>query len=287
MPVPGVFLALEQETNKYLVIDGRQRLLTLRFFYEKTFNPKPDYRSHRVFMLSHVQERFEGKTYEDLEERDRLKLDNAVIHATIVRQDSPPGDDTSMYHIFERLNTGGRRLTEQEIRCAIYHGTFIDEIKELNDYASWRNIFGKKHPHLKDQELILRFMALYYNSGIYQKPMKDFLNRFSIKYRQGNEEFVQGSRSLFQSIIDIIWSSLNRKAFRPERALNAAVFDSVMVSLARRIQSGGKIEPQILSEAYGRLLDDAEYIDTISQSTADEASVSSRIDKATKLFANI
>ena len=103
LPVPGVFLAREAETNKFLVIDGQQRLKTLRFFYEGFFNPKSEDKTHRVFSLSSVQNRFEGKTYQTLDERDRLKLDNSIIHATIVRQEAPPDEDTSMYHILNAL----------------------------------------------------------------------------------------------------------------------------------------------------------------------------------------
>jgi hypothetical protein len=78
-----------------------------------------------------VQKPFEGKTYKTLEEHDRVRLDTAIMHATIVKQTSPPGDDTSLYHIFERLNSGGRRLTDQEMRLALYHGNLIDRIKKL------------------------------------------------------------------------------------------------------------------------------------------------------------
>jgi hypothetical protein len=104
LPVPGVFLASEAGTNKLLVIDGQQRLKTLQFFYEGFFNPKPENRDQKVFKLLSVQPRLEGATYKSLEDRDRVKLDNAIIHATIVKQEAPSGDDTSIYHIFERLN---------------------------------------------------------------------------------------------------------------------------------------------------------------------------------------
>lgn len=103
LPIPGIFLAQDSKTGKLLVIDGQQRLKTLRFFYDGVFNPSPDDRVKRVFRLTNVQKEFEGSTYATLSERDRITLDNSVIHATIVRQEAPPDGDTSMYHIFERL----------------------------------------------------------------------------------------------------------------------------------------------------------------------------------------
>ena len=119
LPVPGVFFATDSGTNRQLVIDGQQRLKTLQFFYEGFFTPRPEQKHHRVFSLTKVQKSFEGKTYKTLEEHDRIRLDTSIMHATTVKQSAPPGDDTSLYHIFERLNSGGRRLTDQEMRIMI------------------------------------------------------------------------------------------------------------------------------------------------------------------------
>ncbi|MDX2166330.1 MAG: DUF262 domain-containing protein, partial [Deltaproteobacteria bacterium] len=124
LPVPGVILAREADTNRLLVIDGQQRLKTLQFFYDGFFDPGIDDRTRRIFKLVGVQPRFEGLTYDALDEADRLRLDNAIIHATVVKQDYPANDETSIYQIFERLNTGGRRLYAHEIRLAIYYGSF-------------------------------------------------------------------------------------------------------------------------------------------------------------------
>lgn len=64
LPIPGVFLAKESETNKLLIIDGQQRLKSLQFFYEGFFNPKDHQKTKRIFKLTKVQKHFEGLTYE-------------------------------------------------------------------------------------------------------------------------------------------------------------------------------------------------------------------------------
>src|SRR5437870_4116504 len=104
LPVPGIFLAKEPESNKFLVIDGQQRLKTLQFFYDGIFHPKPGDGTQKIFSLVDVQEQYDGRTYKNLEDKDRLQLDNSIIHATIIRQESPPGENTSIFHVFERLN---------------------------------------------------------------------------------------------------------------------------------------------------------------------------------------
>src|SRR6187399_1498986 len=119
LPIPGIFLAKESD-NKLLIIDGQQRLKTLQFFYEGFFNPKADQKTKKIFKLIKVQKKFENLTYEKLTDSDRIKIDDSIIHATIIKQESPIEDNTSVYHVFERLNTGGKKLAAQEIRTAIY-----------------------------------------------------------------------------------------------------------------------------------------------------------------------
>ena len=284
LPIPGIFLAGEPQSNRLLVIDGQQRLKTLQFFYDGAFNPQPGDQSQRIFALTKVQERFVGKTYATLDQSDRLALDNSVIHATVVKQLAPTDDNTSIYYIFERLNSAGRRLTPQEMRCAVYHGSLMDELKSLNEYSNWRHIVGKPNARLKDQELILRFLALYYSFTIYQSPMTEFLNRFAQKYREAQAPFLRKCRAIFTTTVDTIWAALGRKAFRPERALNAAVCDSVMVGLAHRLQKGESVVSSAIVEAYDTLLKEAEYVKAVSYATSNEAPVALRIQKAIEHF---
>ncbi|HEY3137610.1 MAG TPA: DUF262 domain-containing protein [Blastocatellia bacterium] len=287
LPVPGIFLAREQESNKLLVIDGQQRLKTLEFFYNGIFDPKPDQKTQRVFALTKVQPEFEGLTYDTLSERDRIKLDDSIIHATVVKQDAPRDDDTSIYHIFERLNNGGRRLTPQEIRTALYHGPLIDLLKSLNEHEVWRQVFGPKNARLKDQELILRFLALYLDHEHYEKPMVEFLNKFSLRHRMAEADFLDHAALVFRETIDVIWKAFGAEAFRPERSLNAAVFDSVMVGVAFRLKHGPIEKLEGLHRAYSALFEDADYRSAVSYSTSNEASVETRVRKAIEAFATL
>jgi uncharacterized protein with ParB-like and HNH nuclease domain len=287
LPVPAIFLAREPDTNKLLVIDGQQRLKTLQFFYNCIFNPKDDDKKQQVFKLIKVQSKFEGLTYKSLEEQDRVKLNDSLMHAIIVKQESPQDNNTSVYHIFDRLNSEGRRLTPQEIRTAIDHGNFIDLIKELNEYENWRSIYGKKSSRLKDQELILRFLAFYFSSDEYEKPMHEFLNKFSQKHRKADDQFLIDSRKIFTNTIDVVRQTIGKKAFRPIAGINAAVFDSVMVGLARRLSKMPIKDYEKVKKTYDQLLSDPEYIRLVSQSTSDESNVSSRLKKTTDVFDGI
>ena len=285
LPVPGIFLARDENTGKLLVIDGQQRLKTILFFYNGQFNPKTEV-SGPEFKLVDVQEEFVGRSYASLDEKDRIDLDNSIIHATVVKQDYPQGDDTSIYHIFERLNSGGRRLYPQEMRSALYHGPLIDSIQKLNNYENWRNIFGKSSQRLRDQELILRFLALHFSEEQYSRPLKEFITRFLIRHRNPNPEDLLTHTDIFRAVSDLWWNALGGNAFRPYAKLNAAVFDSMFVGLARRLEKSDYPTINGLSEAYASLLSDKDYMRMIvTQSTSEEASVARRLDMATNRIA--
>src|SRR5690242_3394413 len=127
LPVPGIFLVKEMN-GKHLVLDGQQRLKTLQSFYDGVFLGKE-------YVLENVQEKWTGKTYKSLHADDRRRLDDSIIHATIVRQDEPTEDQSGIYLIFERLNSGGTFLQPQEIRVALYHGAFATLLGRLNENA--------------------------------------------------------------------------------------------------------------------------------------------------------
>lgn len=280
LPVPGIFL-VKEPSGVLLVLDGHQRLFTLFSFYTGILNGK-EYR------LTKVQERFEGKRYKDLDPEDRRRLDDSIIHATIVRQDEPTDDQSSIYAIFERLNTGGVNLQPQEIRVALYHGEFVRVLKELNDEKAWRSLFGNKSKRLKDMELILRFFAFLYYSSQYRKPMKDFLNRYMATNRNLQKQSEDRLREIFNLTTRIIWKNIGIKAFRPKRAVNAAVIDSLMTGVAKRLIDGGDIKDKDkFNHAFDQLMRNAKYLAAIETGTSDESSVKERLNQAEKAFSQI
>jgi len=137
---------------------------------------------------------------------------------------------------------------------------------------------------LKDQELILRFFALYSEQERYSRPMEEFLSKFAGRNRRPDELYLEGLSGLFRECCDIFWEALGRDAFRPTRALNAAVFDSCMVGLARRIKDGRPVQPNKVREIYEALLKDTQYFQATSRSTADEAFVVRRLTRAQEAF---
>ena len=286
LPVPGVFLGAYPDSGQFYVIDGQQRLKTLQYFYTGEF-PSGSGRT-RPFRLTGVREQFEGVHYEDLAPTDRRRFGNSLIHATVVRQDSPPDDDTSMYQIFKRLNTGGRVVNPQEIRCAIYQGKLIQSIRDLNDFPEWRSIVGRPSSRLKDQEMILRFMAMWHKGDRYVASMAEFLNTFTQANRDPDYDWLSDTSAIFKQTVMAFNKSKGRDAFRfgSGRSINAALFDSMAVGLARRISASDVPEKDRVSSVHDALIVNEEYLQHVEQGTATQTAVKERLRIATDAFAN-
>ena len=280
LPVPGVFLYRESDTNRHLVIDGQQRLRTLQSFYDGVFH-------ERKFRLVGVSEPWLSKTYTDLSPAHQLKLDDSIVHATIFTQDEPKDVLDSIYFVFERINTGGIRLTAQEIRNAIASGPFVALAKELNENENWRAVYGPENKHGKDEELIIRFFAMLDARNDYSRPMSKFLTDYAIRMNGASEAVLTHHRNIFQRTIAMVREALGGSAFRPARFLNAAVFDAVMVGLAARLSEAPDPTPGAVTQAYDTLLTNADFQRGWVRSTADEENVRSRINAAIAAFGSI
>lgn len=279
LPVPGIFLVREP-SNTLLVLDGQQRLRSLQSFYGGVLRG-------REFRLRGVQDRYENRSYKDLHDDDRRRLDNSIIHATIVKQDEPTEDQSSIYMIFERLNTGGTTLAAHEVRVALYRGDILGLMRELNEDDNWRALYGRPSARLKDQELILRFFALLERSEDYGRPMKGFLNNYMAANERLTDERRNQLSDLFRQVAATIHEAVGPDAFRLGTAINAAILDSMMVGVSRRLQSRPLRDPAALRAAYEGLVTDEGYLALVRGATANEERVRARLGMATSAFADV
>ena len=276
LPVPGIFLVRDR-ANRLLVLDGQQRLRTLAMYYSGTFGD-------RRFKLTNVQEPFVGLAYDDLDPEDRRRLDDSIIHATVLRQESETGTQNAVYSIYERLNTGGSPLQPQEIRIALFSGRFLSGVSELNADQHWRNLYGPNSPRFRDHELILRVLALHETRQAYYRPLKAYLNDYLDERRDTELSASSGPGSLFVRALKEIDVNLGKQAFRPERAVNAAYVDSITVALMERIATGEPVDPTRMATAFRDLTADPKFRQATLYNTSSEDSVEERLRLAIDAF---
>jgi hypothetical protein len=274
LPVPGVFLYKRRSDNKFLVVDGQQRILSALYFMNGMFKDK-------AFRLENVRSKWDGKTFEELDESDRRHLEDSILRATIIQQ-LDPEDDTSIYHVFERLNTGGKNLNPMEVRRCVYASPFAGKLEELNTLPEWRKLIGndKEDVRYRDVEWILRSLAFSCRREKYEKPMKLFLTEF-MKDNGRNCAESQSAIERFPGVCKLLLSSVGEKPFHLKGRLNYAALDSVLGTLLS--VDVGAI-PSNLKERFDALLIHPDFEKGVTLNTSDVASVVLRFDVARKIF---
>jgi hypothetical protein len=291
LPVPGIFVYLKDK--KQLIVDGQQRLITLQRFVGGVWDKRTRKQGNREvevtipFKLQDVADAWEGKSFNELDKDDRDSIENYLIHTTIFRQDQPKDKDRSIYEVFERINTGGLRLSAHEIRACVSFGEFVKRLESMAEIQSWRQIYGNRSPRLKDEELILRFFAFLDNRSKYSRPMRVFLDDYLDSKVNLNEVKIEELESIFKRTLDVLVKAIGDRLFRPENAINAAVYDAVMVGCATRLGKGEVADYAALKVAYEGLLANGEFQKAYRRATADDESVKTRMRLAIEAFKSV
>ncbi|MCX7066226.1 MAG: DUF262 domain-containing protein [Methylococcales bacterium] len=272
LPVPNVFLYQDKKTKKQSVIDGQQRIRSVIMFLTGDSKFKK---------LKNILPKWQGKTYETLEEADRNQLDDSILRATVIQQ-LDPDDNTSIYKIFERLNTSSIALNPMEIRKCVYSGKFFSLLEELNNFPEWRLIIGqsKRDKRLKDVDLILRCLALSENWQIYKKPMKAFLNDYMASAKAFDADRLSTIKNSFEETCKKLNTELGEKPFHLHERLNYAVMDSIFYAISKNLHITS------IKGIYDSLIAKQEYLNCVKQNTSDVEVLKHRFKLALSAFSD-
>ena len=290
LPVPSIFLAKTKD-EKLLIIDGYQRLMTVRDYVKGIFS-----KDKSVFKLSRsekIHERWKGKAFGELTEDEQRKIRNTTIHAIIFMQQHPSNGDTSLFQVFERINSSGRTLLPQEIRNCVYQGPINSLLFELNANKKWRELWGATSPdeRMRDLEYILRFFALS-DDGILKSEkaparisLKKYLNQYMDSVNR--PEVVASLKSRFEAGIDFAYQHFGTGSFHnmsPTETgklvprFSPTVFDSVLISIDVAIRCGLAAKNKDVLE--GKRLDmlkDLEYQKLLTKETMRVPNIRKRV----------
>jgi len=249
MPIPPIY-AIEIEDGRYELIDGLQRIssyLNYRGFLkdlpvenietlvatvgddEETDDVIEDEEElvmdvEKGFALSgcDIIPELNGKHFEDLPASMKIKAKRSFVRMDVLRKGINP---QLKYHMFKRLNTGGEKLSYQELRnCSIrlIDNKFIDFINELANNADFLQtlVYVSKSQKNKKfaEELVLRFFALKNNFAVFSHNVDTFLTEYmeevSISDTLNNPKFDYiKEKEIFENTFKILNTALGKEAF--------------------------------------------------------------------------
>ncbi|MDO9069772.1 MAG: DUF262 domain-containing protein [Deltaproteobacteria bacterium] len=290
LPIPSIFLARTKE-EKHLIIDGYQRIMTVRDYVKGKFSH--DGVVFRLTNSKRINERWRNKAFIELSDSDQRRIRNTTIHAIIFEQIKPSDEDSSLYQVFERINTGGRTLNPQEIRNCVYQGPLNSLLISLNSLPSWRLLFGTESPDVRmlDLELILRFMFFSTNyksivSSDKRVVLKKSLNDFMGKRENNGEGAIERLRNSFTMTMNFIMDRFGEAAFfsitkgKKRLHFHPAIFDAISVATFNMLSSDSRARAKDFSTAQFDLLTDTLFTSAISEKTTDPINIKTRVDKA-------
>ena len=308
LPIPQIFL-YEEKKNKFLVIDGQQRLMTIYYFKKRRF-PKAEKRVElrKIFdeqggipdsiinnndyfidfnlKLPKIKQgqdnQFNNKNFSTLDEDNKISFGYKTIRNIVIKQNAPEDGGSAIFEIFNRLNSGGVNLTSQEIRTSLYHSKFYEMLYDINLNDDWRYFLPSNVPNLymKDIEILLRgFSMLIYNRE-YKPSMTMFLNESSRKAKSFNEDKISTLKNIFIQFIQNMRSLGEANIFRTEAGrFNISMFEAIFCAMCEEAYTrlNASLVKQTSLENINSLKADQEFKDASLQSTASTNNVGDRI----------
>lgn len=275
IPIPVCYFA-ENEDGTLEVVDGQQRLKSIWRFAMETDDPE------RLELRGlPVLAELNGKTFSQISSRDQRRLLNRTIRCIVITEDSHPD---IKFDVFERLNTGAVRLTDQELRNSIYRGPLNDALKEATRFEPFQRLLsGQLTTRMGDVELVLRFIALADRLGGYRPPLRQFLNEY-MREHSANPEGVASLFESFRRTSETTEQVFGTDAFRrftlgdsAGRQINKALFDATMISLSLADQDAIRARSQDVRSVFRDLLGDPAFEALIGRATADRTRMFGRI----------
>jgi hypothetical protein len=207
IPLPLIYVK-EDERGVYIIVDGKQRLNTLFEFINNKF---------ALTNLSILKTK-NGSRFEDLTSMEQNKIEDCSLTLHVIKA---PTSDRVTFDLFDRVNRGGTRLNNQEMRNALYQGHATKLINRLAEMQVFIDATEGTIPanHMKDRYLVLRFVAFY----MWQKGItKDVDTNETLEYRSNLEDFL-GKTMRFINRLDSENDLLKELEFRFTKAMKLAL----------------------------------------------------------------
>jgi hypothetical protein len=286
-PLPAFYFDASDENN-WLIVDGLQRLSTIRkFVLDKRL------RLNGLEFLTDLN----GKTFDKLHRQYQRRIEECPVTVYMIKPGTP---DDVKYSVFRRINTGGLTLNNQEIRNALAKPRDRELLGELATSECSKAMLGDLSKRMKDQELVLRFWAFYrfdYLDPRNKKEIASFLDKAMEDIKKGDDAYRAEFKARYSTAISRCYQLLGKSGFEKDPSSNSrklsknsTLYEVWMVAMAKLSEiefNRLMIEKSIFQEKARALLKDGEFYNAITYSTQKRDHVEKRYEKVNSLIKEI
>ena len=282
LPIPSMCISLDYKTDKRQIVDGLQRMSSIIKFLSDD--------DWRLSKLEDVDPRISNKTVDYIKSNHPeiySRVENTVIPVTVLRCDlTKRSHQEYLFTIFHRLNTGGMKLNNQEIRNCIYSGKFNEMLKSVAWSPTSKEIFGlsegKKY-RFSTEELLLRFLAFSENLEKYKRPLPRFLNEFMDKCARSNDADIETRKSNLERALAVVYEKA--LGSEPLPRLSKATVEAIFVAVIKNIEKVEAMPAAEVARRYMLLRSHDEFsVESLKEGLSEATKVTSRLNTAIGIF---
>ena len=298
IPLPLIYVK-EDDKGVYIIVDGRQRLTTLFQFLSHEF-PLENLTVLQDLNGAYFSAETKSGTKFDkfLTQTQQSKIEDCPLTLHVIK---PPTQDRVTFDLFDRVNRGGTRLNNQEMRNAIYQGTATHLLNELVAFDSFKTAteHSIKPDRMKDKYLVLRLIAFYLwrktellsvkDKGLplveYRSDLEDFLGKAMLFLNdKAGKNFCEQFPPQFKKAMAASESVLGTGCFRlpkkgdgPRRPISMALFETVGYLMIEILDLVPK-KKDIIKTSFQKLLADNKFILSTTYTVDSNISVYKRFE---------
>ena len=284
IPTPPIFVAEDKE-GKWELVDGLQRLSTIISFFGLLKGPSEE-KNKWTLEKAPLVSALEGINIDTLPLLFQRNIKRAYCRVEIIKWDS---NIDMRYELFNRLNTGGSSLTEQEIRNCIFRGNgnefnnFIRELADLPQFIELVDISSKKKDELYLDELVLRFLSLKEDYDYMNDNLSEHMTKFMENETKYHNLVYDFEKENFNNIISLLYK-LGSDVFKAtNKQFSSAIYDGIMVA-TNKFYEKYKDDVESLKAKIKLLKNNEEYKSNMGSNSGGKGRVQKRISIAIDIF---
>lgn len=319
IPIPPIFVA-EDDDGVWEVVDGLQRISTFISFFgelkhnfsiikhieieedeEEGINGELEFEENNIdstengnnwtLQAGSIVENLDGFNINNLPTSFKINLKRAVCRVEILRGHS---NIDMKYELFKRLNSGGSKLTPQEIRNAIYRGTdarlneLLLKLSQNSIFKSTTTLSKKQKEELYDQELVLRFLAFFNKADSLNENTENYLNKFMEQTVKEKDYDYKNIEDIFVETLELIDRLLKdpEQVFRNHKnRFVPAFFEGIIIGLAQNIEMY-RDNAKLLEEKVQILKTDDDFRAYSGTASNSRSRIKKRLTRANEIFSN-
>jgi hypothetical protein len=278
LPIPSMCISLDYRTDKRQIIDGLQRMSSIINFLSND--------EWKLSQLDDIDENLSGKTVHTIRTKSRdlySRVQNVVIPITVIRCDySKKTHSEYLFTIFHRLNSGGIKLNNQEIRNCIFSGSTNNLLKKISSSETVIKAIGEK-TRFANEELFLRFFSFNDDLLSYTGKLSTYLNAYMHTRRYIEQDEIDAKFDFAKETVELIFTKIfDRKLIRK---ISKTTLEGLLYGVSQNLEHLKQMDGQHVKALYQDFIQLEEFsLDNLKEGLAQKDKLINRLTASKNVF---